>query len=155
MKELPGSTQKKEITEKYITKAKILIGSKDTKQILILKGCQGTKEPKLLWVPYSKHTCWKVYLTWYISKFKCAHFQQKYSEVCKHQRHIFTDMNIKSTFCIQRFRTWRFNKPRIKNIQERKFPESSKMQTLNVWHAKDYLHNSYIALGIISNLELT
>lgn len=72
-----------------------------------------------------------------------------------YQRHVCTDMNIKPTLCIQRFHTCRFNKPRVKTIQERKFPKSSKKQTSNVWHARDYLYNSYIALGIISKRELT
>lgn len=76
-------------------------------------------------------------------------------EVHKYQRHVCIDMNIKPTLCIQRFCTCRFNKPRIKTIQERKFPEITKKQTLNVWHAGDYLYNSYTALGIISKLELT
>ena len=39
------------------------------------------------------------------------------------------------------------------NIQK-KIPESSRKQNLNLLHASNYLHSIYIVLGMISNLEM-
>ena len=36
----------------------------------------------------------------------------------------------------------------------KKFPKSSKKQNLNLSSTNNYLHNIYIVLGIISNLEM-
>ena len=42
----------------------------------------------------------------------------------------------------------------IKNVWKRDFLESSKKQNLNLSHAGNSLHNIYIVLSIISNLEM-
>ena len=38
--------------------------------------------------------------------------------------------------------------------KKKKIPESSKKESLNLPYAGNYLHNIYIELGIISNLEM-
>ena len=43
---------------------------------------------------------------------------------------------------------------RRSKYQKNFFPESSKKRNLNLPHAGNYLHNIYIVLGIISNLEM-
>ena len=61
---------------------------------------------------------------------------------------------LQSALSILGFRIHRFNQLWVKNTREKKNPESSPKQNLNLPYAGNYLHSIYIVLGIISNLEM-
>lgn len=48
----------------------------------------------------------------------------------------------------------RFNQLRIENTQEKKIPESSPKQKLNLPDTSNYLHSIYTVSGIVSNAEM-
>ena len=57
-------------------------------------------------------------------------------------------------FHIFSFCTHRFNQLKIENMWQKKFLENSQKQNLIFSHIGNYLHNIYIVLGFISNLEI-
>uniref|UniRef100_A0A8D0XMU0 Uncharacterized protein n=1 Tax=Sus scrofa TaxID=9823 RepID=A0A8D0XMU0_PIG len=65
-----------------------------------------------------------------------------------------SNLNCKLATLIPWLHILRFNQLRIENTQEKKIPESSPKQKLNLPDTSNYLHSIYTVSGIVSNAEM-